>query len=121
MKTLYESTFVSIGTLACEALKDNFIITFGEVAPQDVAEYCFIHRTDISDCGDFVAGSVMTLGDYLYPVTAVGSVALRNLRDLGHITICFDGAGRAGLPGAIHVAGSPPSSIAIGQKFRLAC
>lgn len=119
MKTVYESTFISVGPCANESLEDNFIITFGEGAPMDVAEYCFIHRVDLNDSGTFEAGSVLAIGDSEYPVTAVGHVARENLRDLGHITVRFDGAAEAEFPGTVHVAGSAPASIEPGQKFRL--
>jgi len=119
MKTVYESTFIAVGTSARESLDDNFIITFGEGAPQDVADYCFIHRTEVNEGGAFDAGSVLAIGEKEYPVTAVGSVARENLRDLGHITVRFDGAAEAEFPGTIHVAGSTPASIEPGQKFRM--
>lgn len=119
MKTVYESTFIAVGSSARESLDDNFIITFGEGAPQDVADYCFIHRTEVNEGGAFDAGSVLAIGEKEYPVTAVGSVARENLRDLGHITVRFDGAAEAEFPGTIHVAGSTPASIEPGQKFRM--
>ncbi|MCX2195190.1 PTS glucitol/sorbitol transporter subunit IIA [Pantoea agglomerans] len=119
MKTVYESTFVAVGSSARESLDDNFIITFGEGAPQDVADYCFIHRTEVNDGGAFNAGSVLAIGEKEYLVTAVGSVARENLRDLGHITVRFDGAEQAEFPGTVHVAGSTPASIEPGQKFRM--
>lgn len=119
MKIVYESTFVTVGASARESLEDNFIITFGEGAPKDVADYCFIHRIEVNDGGVFAAGSVMAIGEQEYPVTAVGSVARENLRDLGHITVRFDGAVQAEFPGTVHVAGSTPASIEPGQKFRM--
>lgn len=119
MKTVYESTFISVGSSANESLEDNFIITFGEGAPQDVAEYCFIHRTDVNDGGAFNTGSVLAIGEQEYPVTAVGDVARENLRDLGHITVRFDGAAHAEFPGTVHVSGRAPASIEPGQKFRM--
>lgn len=119
MKIVYESTFISVGAAANESIEDNFIITFGEGAPIDVAEYCFIHRTSINEGGWFGAGSLLTLGDADYPITAVGEVARENLRDLGHITIRFDGAALAEFPGTVHVAGVPPAAIEPGQKFRM--
>lgn len=119
MKTVYESTFVSVGSSASESLEDAFLITFGEGAPQDVAEYCFIHRNDINEVSDFGSGSLLTLGEQCYPVTAVGDVARENLRDLGHITVRFDAAGQAEFPGTVHVSGVPPENIVPGQKFRI--
>lgn len=119
MKTVYESTFVAVGAEAMSALEDNFIITFGEGAPEDVAEYCFIHRTHINDGGAFGVGSVLAIGDAHWTVTAVGEVARENLRALGHLTVRFDGAAEAEFPGTVHVSGAAPTSIGVGQKFRI--
>lgn len=119
MKTLYESTFTATGPLATEALEDNFLITFGEGAPKDVAEYCFIHRAEINEAEHLCTGAIMTIGEGQYPVTAVGDVASENLRELGHITVRFDGACVAEFPGTVHVAGKPPATVKPGQKFRL--
>ncbi|WP_416414239.1 PTS glucitol/sorbitol transporter subunit IIA [Pantoea sp. App145] len=117
MKTIYESTFIAIGKSAAEALDDNFLITFGEGAPNDIAEYCFIHRSDINPGENFSAGALITLGEHQYPITAVGDVARENLRDLGHITLRFDGSSSPEFPGTIHVIGKPPAVIHVGEKF----
>jgi len=42
-------------------------------------------------------------------LTAVGSNALDNFRSLGHITIYFDGAEEAKLPGTVHLLGHLPA------------
>jgi PTS system glucitol/sorbitol-specific IIA component len=44
------------------------------------------------------AGIQFELGQHHYPVTAVGSVAEQNLRELGHITLRFDGLSEAEFP-----------------------
>jgi len=119
MKTVYESTFISVGSCASESLEDDFIITFGEGAPKEVADYCFIHRTEVNEGVAFGPGSILTIGEKEYPVTAVGDVARENLRDLGHVTVRFDGAVQAEFPGTVHVAGRPPASIEPGHKFRI--
>ncbi len=41
----------------------------------------------------------MKINQAIYRVTAVGSVATANLKQLGHITLNFDGAATAELPG----------------------
>lgn len=119
MRTIYESTFVSTGVNEAESLEDNFIITFGEGAPAEVAEYCFIHHPEISLAEALLPGSVITIGEYSWPITAVGSVAETNLRELGHITIWFDGTKEAEFPGTVHVEGPTPGVIEPGQKFRV--
>ncbi|WP_241575340.1 PTS glucitol/sorbitol transporter subunit IIA [Rosenbergiella nectarea] len=119
MKTIYESTFVSVGVCASQSLKDNFFITFGVGAPKDIADYCFIHRNEINEADGLSAGAVMTIGEQDYPVTSVGSKARENLRDLGHLAVRFDGAEQAEFPGTVHVAGCAPASIEPGRKFSL--
>jgi PTS system glucitol/sorbitol-specific IIA component len=46
-------------------------------------------------------------------------VAAQNLRELGHITIRFDGAAQAEYPGTIHVAGSTPADIPVGSALTI--
>ena len=47
-------------------------------------------------------------------MTAVGEVAEQNLRELGHITLRFDGHREAEFPGTVQVAGPVPDAIATG-------
>lgn len=119
MKIIYESTFNSIGLSAKESLADDFIITFGEGAPADVAEYCFIHTSTVNNAENITVGSKVSIGSNLYSITSVGDVARENLRDLGHITIRFDGAKNAEFPGTIHVSGKTPSQVELGTKFMI--
>jgi PTS system glucitol/sorbitol-specific IIA component len=49
-------------------------------------------------------GSQLELGETRYAVTAVGDVAEQNLRELGHITLRFDGQPQAEYPGITWMA-----------------
>jgi PTS system glucitol/sorbitol-specific IIA component len=89
------------------------LITFREGAPADIEEFCFIHCHGELN-GVLQAGIQFELGQHRYPVTAVGSVAEMNLRELGHITLRFDGQSEAEFPGTVHVAGPVPDAIAPG-------
>lgn len=62
-------------------------------------------------------GQQMKLNDKNYRVTAVGRVATANLRQLGHITLNFDGADIAELPGTVHLYGEPPQIIQPGDQI----
>lgn len=64
--------------------------------------------------GALAPGAELQLGEQRYPVTAVGDVAEQNLRELGHITLRFDGHREAEFPGTVHVAGPVPEGIATG-------
>jgi len=118
MDRIYHTTFTRIGEHASESLADNMIITFREGAPEDLESYCFIHRHGDTH-GELRVGGNVVIDGTLFPITAVGTVATDNLRELGHITLRFDGAGQAEYPGSMHVAGTIPTDIHIGSDFSI--
>ena len=52
------------------------------------------------------------------PASAVGEVAEQNLRELGHITLRFDGQPQAEYPGTVHVAGPVPQAVTPGCTLK---
>ena len=117
MTTIFQTTIVQIGGCAHEALQDDMLITFREGAPADIEEYCFIHQHG-NTAGALQVGGVMELGGKPYPITAVGEVATQNLRELGHVTVRFDGEPQAEFPGSLHVAGDTPTIIPLGSTLK---
>lgn len=81
--------------------------------------YCELLRcTPASELtAELSPGQQMKLNDKNYRVTAVGRVATANLRQLGHITLNFDGADIAELPGTVHLYGEPPQIIQPGDQI----
>ena len=59
----------------------------------------------------------MEIDGISYKITAVGDYASHNLRTLGHVTLKFDGADKAHLPGYLHLEGKTPSEIRVGGKL----
>ena len=113
MAVIYQTTITRIGQSAAEALGEQMLITFREGAPADIEEFCYIHRPgELS--GPLLRGMQFEIGPQRYQVTAVGSVAEQNLRELGHITLCFDGQNEAKVPGTVHLAAPTPDDIAPG-------
>ncbi|WP_459176435.1 PTS glucitol/sorbitol transporter subunit IIA [Ewingella americana] len=117
MQTIYQTTITHIGDFAREALSDQMLITFREGAPQDIQDYCFIHQHGQTQ-GELHSGAYMDLAGVRYPVTAVGDVATQNLRELGHITLRFDGRDQAEFPGSVHVKGMTPEDIPLGSILK---
>ena len=117
MQTIYETTITHIGDFAREALEDRMLITFREGAPADIQDYCFIHQHSVTD-GELHCGACMELANVRYPVTAVGEVAMQNLRELGHITLRFDGSEQAEFPGSVHVKGMTPQDVPLGSVLK---
>ncbi|AHG19005.1 PTS system glucitol/sorbitol-specific transporter subunit IIA [Chania multitudinisentens RB-25] len=117
MNTIFQTTIIHIGGCARDALLDDMLITFREGAPADIEEYCFIHQHG-NTAGDLQVGGAMELGGHRYPITAVGAVASQNLRELGHVTVRFDGEAQAEFPGSIHVIGPTPTDIPLGSTLK---
>ena len=116
MAVIYQTTITRIGASATMALAEQMLITFREGAPADIEEYCFIHNHG-EFSGALSPGAELQLGEQRYPVTAVGDVAEQNLRELGHITVRFDGEAEAEFPGSIHVSGPTPTDIPLGSTL----
>ncbi|OOF71494.1 PTS glucitol/sorbitol transporter subunit IIA [Rodentibacter caecimuris] len=105
MTVIYQTTFTKIGKFAREALNENMLITFKQGAPVDLEDYCFIH-THGELQGEVCIGDILQIGNEKFQITAIGSVASFNLKELGHVTLRFDGADNAEYPGTIHIKGN---------------
>lgn len=113
MTVIYQTTIIRIGQSVPDALRDQALITLREGVPADIEEFCFIYSHGELN-GSLQAGIQLELSQHHYPVTAVGSVVEQNLRELGYITLRFDGQSEAEFPGTVHVAGPVPDDIALG-------
>lgn len=98
----YIANIVDIGSNVKDMLQDGLLILFDETAPEDLKPYCVITAGN-NDSKEIKIGDQLTISDYTYQITAIGMVANENLSELGHVTLCFDGADEAQLPGHIHV------------------
>ncbi|MWN06205.1 PTS glucitol/sorbitol transporter subunit IIA [Gilliamella sp. Pas-s95] len=113
---IYHSKINQIGEFAQEALADGMLILFKNGAPADLAEYCFVHSHDDLQ-QDLQVGQEIKLGKHVYEITAVGDVGSINFRELGHITLRFDGNHQAELPGTVHVKGDLPDQLSVGDEI----
>ncbi|KES17702.1 PTS glucitol/sorbitol transporter subunit IIA [Gilliamella apicola] len=115
---IYQSKINQIGEFAPDALADGMLILFKNGAPSDLADYCFIHNHDDLK-QDLQVGQVLQIGKHTYHITSVGDVANTNFRELGHITLRFDGSSQAELPGTIHVKGDIPNQLFVGDEIKI--
>lgn len=116
MTLQFKATITEIGILANEALEEDMLILFNQTAPEEVKDYCFIHDQG-QESGMLSTQSTLLIADKDFVVTAVGSAASRNLKNLGHITIKFDGRLDPEQPGTVHVIGHCPSLVHIGDEI----
>lgn len=115
---IYQSKINQIGEFAPDALADGMLILFKNGAPSDLADYCFLHSHDDLK-QDLQVGQVFQIGKYTFQITSVGDVASTNFRELGHITLRFDGCSQAELPGTIHVKGDIPNQLFVGDEIKI--
>jgi glucitol/sorbitol PTS system EIIA component len=83
-----ETIITEIGSLVQSFEKEKILILFGPNAPQELREISVIHqfKSDVND-DLLVEDGKLYLGDQEYSITAVGSSANKNLKELGHISI----------------------------------
>ena len=113
---LYSLLITAVGEYVSQYLQEKKLILFSDKVPVDIAMYCAIHQGSES-IAELSRGQMMKINSAVYRVTAVGSVATENLKQLGHITLSFDGAETAELPGTVHVAGEPTQLIQAGDQI----
>ena len=109
---IHKTTIRKIGANAPDFLEENMCIFFHEDAPPYLADFCYL--IDPGEGGyEISVGDVLMIGEAFCPVTAIGEVALENFKQLGHLTVKFDGAATAAQPGTMHVQtnGVPPMSV----------
>lgn len=113
----YTTTITEVGPEAMTFLAEDMALTFGANAPEALRPFCFIiEHAELT--GDLTVGQRVLIGEQAWTLTAVGAVASKNLADLGHVTMVFDGADTPRLPGAIHLAGVEETP-ALGHGVRL--
>lgn len=118
MMTLYKTKVINIGNEAEMFREEGMIILFGENAPESLSDYCYNIKVE-PVVGEIEAGMELSIGSEKYSVTAVGSVVRKNLSELGHITIKFDGSKEADLPGTLYVEDKALPEITIGAEISI--
>lgn len=116
--TLYETTVVDLGSEAAMFREENMMILFGKEAPAELAEYAYIIEvTPLS--GSVKPGMTLTINDTDYKITSVGNVVDKNLADLGHITLKFDGSTEAELPGTLYLEMKELTEVSAGTVITI--
>ncbi|MCF1585870.1 PTS glucitol/sorbitol transporter subunit IIA [Tetragenococcus koreensis] len=113
--TVFETEIISIGSEA-ELFKDEkMLILFGKNAPDTLKDYCYNIKVNPVN-GSITTDATLMIGDAAFKITSVGDVVQKNLEDLGHITIKFDGSTIPELPGTLYVEDKELPELAIGTS-----
>jgi PTS system glucitol/sorbitol-specific IIA component len=117
-KIIYENQVKALGGLAETFAEEGMIIFFGDNAPDTLADYCYsININPVKEA--IKAGQIFMLDEIAFNITAVGEVAEKNLIDLGHITVAFNGSTEPTLAGTICVEKKEMPMLKIGSKISI--
>ncbi|WP_081791776.1 PTS glucitol/sorbitol transporter subunit IIA [Sporolactobacillus terrae] len=115
---IYQTTIKSIGKSAKEFLKENMLVLFGDEAPAGLKDYCFgIEVRPIQ--GEIKVGQQVAIDTDVFKITAVGNLVQKNLVDLGHITMRFDGSSKADLAGTLYLQAKPIPAMSVGSTIKI--
>lgn len=99
-----KSIVKEIGELVPTFKDDKIVILFGPQAPQGLREMAVIHEFEMVTDEPLTVGGTIQFDDEPFTITAVGSLANQNLKELGHISIYFQELMEDILPGAVFAA-----------------
>lgn len=119
MKKYYSTTVQELGEQVNAFKGAGMLIMFNENAPQELREYCVLHRGNKLE--DTVQpGDIFMLGNASYKVVFVGNQVQKNLKDLGHITLRFN-ANKDGesLEGSLYLEEKPVADVAPGDEIAI--
>ncbi|GGJ99029.1 PTS sorbitol transporter subunit IIA [Lentibacillus kapialis] len=117
-EVIYQTNVNKLGESVTEFLDQGMLILFKDNAPQELAEFCILHsENDLR--GDIKVGDSFIIGEKAYAVTAVGSAVNENLENLGHITLRFDSAEEAELPGTLSLENKDINQVNIGDVIKV--
>lgn len=112
----FKANIVFIGDMVEEFKSQNMIILFDSGAPEELKEISVVHRGGIYR-GEVVAGDFLFIGALGYRITAVGEVANKNLKNIGHVCLKFDGSTEPELPGNIHLEEKALPDLKVGDEI----
>lgn len=117
-KTIYKTVVTKLGESVNEFLEQGMLITFKDNAPAELAEFCLLHsENDLRE--DIQVGDKLKIGETSYTITAVGDAVNQNLDSLGHITLRFDGAEEADLPGTLVLENKEIGTLNVGDVITI--
>ena len=116
----YSSKIVELGGQVSDFIAAaKMIIMFEEsMTLPELRDACVMH-TGNSLTGMIKPGDVYTIGNAEFKIIKVGSEVQKNLINLGHITVKFDGGAGEVLEGSIHVEEKAIPDIKAGDMIEI--
>lgn len=117
-RVIFHTEVIEFGEQVEAFFEEGMFVLFGENVPDTLKDFCyFIDSKDVD--GTIKAGDRLIIDGNSYEITSVGEIAQKNLENLGHLTVVFNGAKEAGLPGSICVEAKPMPKLIMGSKISI--
>ncbi|MDR4949525.1 PTS glucitol/sorbitol transporter subunit IIA [Neobacillus cucumis] len=114
-----KSVVQEIGVLVPTFKEDKIVILFGPQAPRELREMAVIHEFENLADEPLREGGTIQFGAESFTITALGSLANKNFKELGHISIYFQEPNEDVLPGAVFAAPSQFPTIEEGMVITI--
>ncbi len=101
MEPIYVTEVREIGPEVADFLKEGYLILFQTGSPAELAEMAVLHEVDHMRPEPPEPGDVLSIGESRFRITAVGTKAWQNVREIGHAVFVFNGAREPEMPGQI--------------------
>ena len=119
-KKIYSTKVVELGGQVADFIAAaKMIIMFEEsMALPELRDACVMHTGNKLD--DMIKpGDIYKIGNAEFKIIKVGSEVQKNLMNLGHITVKFDGGKGDVLEGSLHVEDKPIPDIKVGDELAI--
>ncbi|MCG7337823.1 PTS glucitol/sorbitol transporter subunit IIA [Staphylococcus sp. ACRSN] len=115
---MYKTIVKDVGSEASAFSEENMIILFGDNAPDELIDYCYIIEINSIE-GEITESQKVLIGDKTFEITKVGASVQKNLADLGHITLKFDGSTKAEQSGTLYLEAADVPNIEVGTELKI--
>src|SRR5699024_3686463 len=99
---MYKTEIKGIGKDAKAFEEEKMMVLFGDNAPAELADYCYI--INIEEVEDEIKEKYeLNLDNIAYKITSVRDAVRKYLNDIRHITLKYDGSKTAGQAGTLYL------------------
>ena len=116
-QALWTAQITAIGPDATDMVEAGVIILFGEPVPDALAEVSIVHNGTANPAIELCPGARFIMGEQTFTVDDVGSRAMENLDELGHIVMYINQPDQELLPGAVKASGDPAAMPRVGAQI----
>lgn len=112
----YATKIKEIGPNAKDFLEEDMMVIFGDDAPPELRPYCFLVE-HIGTKQDVEVGDELKLDDETYAIIGIGDQVNKNLQNLSHITMNFNGRVDDSMAGTLYLENKKAIEVGVGSTI----